>query len=250
MSSQTKTLLFLGATGGVGLSALRRSLEAGHTCIAICRNPSRLTALLGGAATSPNLRLVQGNAHDEPTLVQNLVHNGRLVDMVMTSIGAKPNLKTMSVDDPTCCRVGMRALLNAVATARQQTSTEKGEGLRIVALSSTGITSMGRDVPLLIYPLYHVLLKKPHEDKRALEDMLSASGEKFTIVRPSLLTDGQEDGGQVRVGVEDVLGKKVQSKAVGYTISRTDVGKWIFKSCVSEAPGDAKWANKAVTLSY
>lgn len=238
-----KTLLFLGATGGVGLSTLRRSLLAGHVCIALVRTPSRLTALLSTLASSPNLHLIPGNAHS-PTLTQALVKDGKVVDMVITSIGGKPDFKTMSIDDPTVCEVGMRTLLQALATVR------KGEGVRIVVLSTTGITELGRDVPLLFVPLYHVLLKNPHKDKKVLEDLVSRSGESFTIVRPSLLTDGREDGGVVRVGVEDVLGKTVESKAVGYTISREDVGKWIFENCVQEEEGSGRWVGKAVTLSY
>jgi putative NADH-flavin reductase len=230
-TSPKKNILFLGATGGCGLSALTHSLHAGHTCIALLRTPSRLSSLLpANLSTSPNLHLITGNARDVDILTKALIvpgSKGQLVDMVITSIGGKPDFRRLTVDDPHVCEKAMEALLSALSIVRKTYGLDAGKKIRLVALSSTGITDLGRDVPLLMYPLYHVMLKDPHKDKRALEELAKGSGERFTLVRPSLLTDGAEGAGKVRVGVEDMLAGKVESKAIGYTISRNDVGKWI-----------------------
>ena len=53
-------------------------------------------------------------------------------------------------------------------------------------------------------------------------------GEDYTIVRASLLMDGETDR-EVRVGVEDT-GTRTESKAIRYTISREDTGKWVAKN--------------------
>ena len=63
MSGNSKTGAFFGASSGVGLSALKHILAAGHQCIALCRTPSKLTAVFQ-IDTTPNLKAVQGNAHD------------------------------------------------------------------------------------------------------------------------------------------------------------------------------------------
>lgn len=119
---------------------------------------------------------------------------------------------------------------------------------QIVVVSTTGVSESGvRDVPLLMVPLYHVMLKEAHKDKKLLEKNVQEGGERFTIVRPSMLTDGAE-GGKVRAGVEDVKDRRVESQAVGYTISRADAGRWIFEEVV-EGDG-ARWEGKAVTISY
>jgi NAD(P)-dependent dehydrogenase (short-subunit alcohol dehydrogenase family) len=112
---QPQTILFLGATGGVGLSTLRRSLAAGHTCLALCRTPSKLAAHFPSPPPA-NLHLIPGNAHDATTLATSCLRNPtdrtRLVDTIVFSIGARPTLRGM--DDPHVCETGMAALLAAL----------------------------------------------------------------------------------------------------------------------------------------
>jgi NAD(P)-dependent dehydrogenase (short-subunit alcohol dehydrogenase family) len=89
MSGTSKTVAFFGASGGVGLSALKHTLAAGHQCIALCRTPSKLTAIFP-TDTTPNLKIIQGNAHDVASVSQCLQGaNGKLVDIVISSIGAR-----------------------------------------------------------------------------------------------------------------------------------------------------------------
>ena len=248
-----KTILFLGATGGCGLSALRRSLAAGHTCIALCRTPSRLTAKLPAGVDTSKLRIEQGNAHSAADLVRVLAHPTdpiALVDAVLFAIGGAYSFSTFSIDDPHVCENGMATLVAALKQVRAETG--RAGSPTIVAISTTGVTRSGtRDVPLLMVPLYHGILKVPHKDKQAMEKALVESGEeRWTVVRASLLTDGSETEvcKSIRVGVEDPIAAKAESQAVGYTVSREDVGKWIFESILQ---GDGwKYAKKAVTVTY
>lgn len=250
-STTPKAILFLGATGGCGLSALRRSLAAGHTCIALCRTPSKLSELLPSDLQA-NLHIEQGNALDADAVARCLPHPtraGAVVDTVVFAIGGAFQPTKMSNDDPTVCEKSMKALVDALARLRSgESSGAEKTTPRVIAISSTGVSELGRDVPLLLIPLYHVMLKDQHRDKKAMEDLLIASGVDWTIVRPSLLTNGDATDGAVRAGVEDTAGKKLESKAVGYTISREDVGKWIFESLIEEK--DAKWVRKTATVTY
>jgi hypothetical protein len=263
-TSPTKTILFLGATGGVGLSALKHSLAAGHTCIAIQRTPSNLLTQLAPAEQKA-ITIHEGNAHDTALVTRALANPnapGRLVDSIVFSIGGKPSFTLsggLTVDDWHVCEKGMHTLLAALDAARRSPSPRSSSsggkpGLqgrpRIVAVSSTGITKLKRDVPLAFTFLYHVLLKKPHEDKRAMEQALIQSGEDFTVVRASLLTDGAELGAdKVRVGLEDPVARTVESSAVGYTVSRSDVGRWIWENVV-EGSDQGRFVRKAATLTY
>jgi len=53
---------------------------------------------------------------------------------------------------------------------------------------------------------------------------------RYTIVHASLLTDGKMLGMEkVRAKIE---GKEWSGDAIGYTISRNDVGNWIFEDVV------------------
>ena len=78
----TKTITFFGASGGVGLAALKHSLAAGHKCIALCRDPSRLTdALTPSERENSNLTINKGNAHDLEAVSASLTKSdGNLVD--------------------------------------------------------------------------------------------------------------------------------------------------------------------------
>lgn len=108
----------------------------------------------------------------------------------------------------------------------------------------------------LLSPAYNWLLKIPHEDKKKMEKTLEGEVQKagsaiggFTVVRASLLTDGDLLGlGAVRSDTE--RDGKVAEKAVGYTISRQDVGNWIFQSIVSSDKGREVYTNKYVGISY
>ncbi|KAK2055312.1 hypothetical protein LY76DRAFT_578396 [Colletotrichum caudatum] len=222
-SAHPKTILFLGATGGCGLSALRRSLDAGFTCIALCRTPSKLASVLLPEQYPNLLRIAQGNAHDANDVARHLV----------------------SPMDPTC--FGMVTLLGALGKLRAEKRVSGNP--RILALSTTGISKFARDTPLIIAPLYKGLLHVPHEDKRAMEQLLFASNESWTVVRPSFLTNGKEQpSGAVHVGVEDPV-KGVEQLAIGYTISREDVGRWIFENLLQK-DGSDEFVRKVATVTY
>lgn len=250
-TSSPKTILFLGATGGCGLATLRRSLEAGHTCIALCRSPSKLSDKLP-TELQHNLRLEHGNAHDVSVVSRCLVvedparPGSRLVDAVVFSIGGAFQFHSLTLDDPHVCETAISVLLEALALCRESGAAGRP---RIVVISTTGITELGRDVPLLFVLLYWFMLAVPHKDKKAMEDTLVASAEDWTIVRASLLTDGPvAEGYVIRVGVEDSVARTVESTAIGYTISREDVGKWIFENLVQET--DDMWVRKTATITY
>lgn len=238
----TKTVAFLGASTGVGLSALKRTLTAGHQALALCRTPSKLSSILP-AESNPGLRIVEGNAHDIDAVCQILKkEDGTLVDEIVSTIGGKPILTKLSIDDPDVCRKGMAVLLDALAQLRSQGAT--GRPL-IVAFSTTGMSRFGRDIPILMIPLYHVLLKVPHEDKRVMEDKLAESGEEFVIVRASLLVDGETDKA-IRVGIEDPKTGR-ESDAIGYTISREDCGKWVAENLLLKR--EEGYSSKIVTIT-
>lgn len=255
-----QTILFLGATGGCGFSTLRRSIAAGHTCIALCRTPSRLTNKLPESQRgAPNLRIEEGNALDQAAVAKCLVRPtdpNTLVDAVVFAIGGSFQLSKFANEDPHVCENSMKTLLDALNDVRKRTGAT-GEPL-IVAVSSTGLSPHGRDFPLPVWPLYRIMLKGPHEDKRAMEKLLVESGGPFVIVRPSLLKDGgdeddeEEKAGKrkhIRVGVEDPRVGRLENKEVGYAITRDGVGRWMFEEALSGDDGK-KWAGKAVSLTY
>ncbi|EJD44574.1 hypothetical protein AURDEDRAFT_166359 [Auricularia subglabra TFB-10046 SS5] len=228
-----KTLFFLGASTGCGLAALKLAVAAGHTCVALLRVPSKLDAVF--PARPGNLVLKAGNAHDVAAVASCLTvpgNPGQLVDAVYFSIGGKLDMSKMGLDDPDVCRKGMATLLEALGQLRAHGA--QGRPL-IVPTSSTGISDHGRDVPLLFIPMYKLLLAQPHKDKKAMEDLVIKSGERFVVLRPSFFVEGDKPESAIRVGIEDPK-NGVEKLAVGYTISREAVGGWVYKHILN---GDA-----------
>ncbi|KAI2632863.1 hypothetical protein GGS21DRAFT_145445 [Xylaria nigripes] len=224
-----ETLAFFGASGGVGLAALKSTLATGRNCIALCRNPAKLVAILPPEA-HPNLRIIQGNAHDVAAVSACLqVESGKLVDKIISTIGGAFVASKMTLDDPHVCRKGISTLLEALTNLRRNGAVGRP---RLIVCSTTGISQFGRDIPLAMVPLYHVALKVPHEDKIVMENRLVESGEDFTIVRPSLMIDDRETAKEVRVGVEDPQNGR-ESVAIGYTITKADAGRWIARNLLS-----------------
>ncbi|KAJ0413941.1 hypothetical protein BJY00DRAFT_319300 [Aspergillus carlsbadensis] len=194
-----KTIAFLGASGGCGHATLVAALSAGHRCLALCRDPSKLHPL--HSSYPDTLILRPGNAHNIHDVMRILTHDERhLVDAVNFTIGNKPDLKAAArgeQGDPNVCEKGMETLLAALGVLRIEWGVQGSPLLCVV--STTGISDK-RDIPLVFYPLYHFLLAVPHRHKRAMEGRIVAGRERFVRVRPSLLWDGA-GGGEGRGGL-------------------------------------------------
>ncbi|CAG8896484.1 unnamed protein product [Penicillium egyptiacum] len=241
MTANTKSVAFFGASTGVGLAALKRTLVAGHNCIALCRDPSKLTAVFPMESTR-NLKIIKGNAHDISAVSQCIqTDDGRIVDVIVSTIGAKP--RGMAVDDPNLCKKGAATLLNAIAELR---STGITGSPHIIGCSTAGFSRFGRDVPLVMVPIYYLFVSVPGADKVVMEDRFAQSGESFTIIRASHLVDG-ESNKTIRVGIEDPK-TGPETRAIGYTISREDAGRWLVENLVLKS--DTKYLNKNVTVTY
>lgn len=250
--SDIKSIAFIGASGGCGLAALTKALQHSDSniCVALCRNPSKLTDVLP-SSSHPNLVVKQGNAHtldDVKSILVNPTDPTRLVDAICFTIGSPMNFSKLSTEDPHVCERGMSTLLQALSELRSSgVASAAGGPPRICVISTTGITAK-RDVPILMWPFYHYVLDVPHKDKAAMEELLRTKGrdEEVTLIRPSLLTDGEETDKIIRVGVEDVATKKRESEVFGYTISRADVGAWMWEHVLR----DRRYGGKAVSITY
>jgi hypothetical protein len=238
------------------------------------RNPEKLLNLLSVSEAPSNLTIVTGVIQDVTAVRRALLTSeGRLVDIVISCVGFVPSFKPTSkpsinpfknVDDLHICERGTKNILSAISEIKSDTSssassiidgsgheddTNKVPSPLLVVLSTTGISSAGRDIPLLMAPLYG-LMGPPHKDKRAMEDVLrSSSSQPWIAIRPAFLGGdgkGELTGKKIKVGTEK--DGKHEKLAIGYTIKREDVGYWIFKEIVQ---GDwMRWVGRAVTLTH
>lgn len=259
MSTSKPLLAFFGPTGGSTLACLVLALNSDYTCLALARTPQKLISALVAAGVqqstiSENLHITKGDILNPADVARALTLSNNTANIIISGVGPTPTLSSLLFGKITLCQQGIATILNALRRlppppSTTRSSETKQEKPLLVALSSTGIyrNSEARDLPFLMLPLYFCLTI-PHHDKVAMEDVITAEMAKreaviagYVIGRPSLLTNGPATEGIVRVGVET-------KPAVGYTISRQDVGSWLFENCVlKEGKG---WVGRKVSLTY
>jgi len=273
-STGNKTIAFFGATGGCVNACLVYALNAGYHASALARSPPKLTSKLLAQGVSQetldtNLRIIKGDATDVAAVKSTIFlgndngtnGNGQpaLVASIVSGLGGTPSLEMrkliiprFKLDNPHITEETTEALLSALRELYSQYPNLAARSNKpvLTVISTTGLTKSGqpKDVPLFLRPVYRIFLQLPHDDKRRMEELVSTNQDLFSgtiVVRPTLLFgDGSLTSAKglqhVRVGTQP-------KPALGYQITRADVGLWIFEEAVG---GDSqKWVGEKVTLT-
>lgn len=168
-------LVVLGATGGTGAEVVRQGLARGHELVVLARRPEAV------AAKHERLRVVRADATDEGALAAGLEG----AEVVISALGA-PQRDMLRPAPITLYTESGRALLAAMA--------KRGPD-RLVAVTSGGVEhedpSFGWFYRWVLKPL---LLERAYRDMRAFEDLVRASGLRWTLARPVQLTDDPATG--------------------------------------------------------
>lgn len=272
MSTTQRPVLFLGATGGCANSALIHALRSSIPCIALARNPSKLSSQLTAQSVTPsqlaNLTIIPGNALNVTDLKTALLSSPSqsLPRTIVTGLGATPHLELrlgnpVVMDDPHICENAARALVTAlreIYAERPELVKTEAEKPSVVFVSTTGISRVAEDVPFVMRFLYHQILAVPHLDKRGMEDVLLAGarvqeegeGRVFRVtsgVRPTLLAGAADvDDG---LGWEKIRAGKEEAPEMGYTVKRADVGEWVFENLVREGERRREWEGQIASLT-
>ncbi|KAE8145291.1 hypothetical protein BDV25DRAFT_165002 [Aspergillus avenaceus] len=247
------SVAFFGSTGGCVLACLALALKNGCTSCALVRDPAKLQGLLRerGVLESQidsHLTIVKGNSTDLEAVRRTLAPNGEPVDLVISGVGGKllmGNPLKPVLNNPTICADTVRTVIEASGELERKPT--------LVVISATGMKNK-HDLPLAMQPLYWWLLKCPLADKTIMEKTILEEMKKpedrrairdYSIVRPSFFTDGEGEGlAKIRDGRED-------RPAVGYTITRNDVGLWLFENFVRRPlHQENRFLGQAVTITF
>ena len=205
-------LLILGATGPTGRNLLEQSLAGGYEVTALVRDPSRLTV------THPRLAVMGGDATDSHALEH--ATTGR--EAVLSALGAGNSLRS---------EIASRAVAALVPAMHAQ-------GVRrIIYLSAFGVGQTFEQASLVQRLAYRTLLRQIFADKAKADAMLRASRLEWTLVYPTLLTNGARTG-SYRAG--DCLPMKGMPK-----ISRADVAAFMLAQLSSR-----EWLQRTAVISY
>lgn len=197
-----------------------------------------------------NLTIITGNVKSLSDVSKAILPG---TEIIVSGLGIssvwEPGAWLPTMDEWTICQEGTASILSVL---RERTDL-KTKPLMVI-ISTTGISKFGRDIPLAMAPFYYYLLAAQHRDKIAMEKLVidATEGEEkvvgeYVIVRPSMLTSGGAYPDAVRSDVED---GGVAGKAVGYTISRRDVGGYMFREVVEKYEGPGSGRGRIVAITY
>jgi putative NADH-flavin reductase len=205
-------LLILGATGPTGRNLLEQALAAGHEVTALVRSPARLTI------THARLEVAAGDATDSRALEGSMA--GR--EAVLSALGAGNSLRSQ-IAGP-----AVAALIPAMRARSLQ---------RIIFLSAFGVGETLGQASFVQRLVYCTLLRQIFADKEKADAMLRQSGLDWTLVYPTVLTNGARTG-SYRAG--ERLAMTGMPK-----ISRADVASFMLEQLSS-----AEWVRRTVVISH
>ena len=160
-------LVVFGATGGTGREVVSQALEAGHDVTAFVRDPN------ASGIARERLRIVVGDTlHDDAKVAEAV----RGQDAVVSALGRRNSLRS---DD--LIRLSLQSIVSAM---------ERNGVRRLIFVSAFGVGDSKRDAPLIPRIMYRLLLGNLFADKKAAEDDLRRSSVDWTVVYPTMLTDG------------------------------------------------------------
>jgi hypothetical protein len=156
------------------------------------------------------------------------------------------------------CESEIAAVFSAIYQLGSQdiTLTQTGEEPRIVVISATASADLWRSLswPWIMAPLYAWVFSGPQTDNLNMEKLVRSDEgspiRSFVIIRPAFLTDEAERGVEsVRMRWEWYVDEperkeKGSSPAKGWTLSRKDLGAWVFCKAVVEGG----WERRFVRL--
>jgi putative NADH-flavin reductase len=206
--------LILGATGGTGRKLVEQALEGGHEVTAFVRSIPRLPV------GHPRLRPVEGSL---PGDVQALAVAMRGQDAVISALGRGSSFKSEGL-------IGGSVPL--ILAAMRDLGVR-----RLILTSAIGVGRAFRDAPAITKLMIRLLLKDIYADKAVGEELIGESDLDWTIVQPSLLTNGGLTG-------KYQAGEKLHPAGIP-KISRADTAHYLLS-----ALGDPSSVRKIVRIGY
>jgi len=164
------TILIIGASKGIGLASVEAAIKAGHSVRALARTATAIRI------NHPKLDKVNGNARDRDTIERALAG----VEAVIQTLGV--------AHSPSVIIFGTQLLSSATQVLVD--AMEKSPVKRLICVTGFGAgDSRGRG-GLLYSAALRLYLGRVYADKDVQERIIRHSRLDWTIVRPTILTNG------------------------------------------------------------
>lgn len=165
-------ILILGITGRTGLLVAEEALKRGHSVIGIARDPDRVTV--------KEAEIVKGTAYDIETVRKAI--NG--CDAVISALNIFPKTESLFRK--------IKSPLDSMSVSIKNTVKLMEEiGIkRIVVMTALGVGDSAKEMPGFFSFIVRITnIKYAYADHDAQEKVLENSNLDWTVVRPVMLTD-------------------------------------------------------------
>jgi putative NADH-flavin reductase len=207
------TVLIIAASKGIGLATVQAALKAGHSVRALARSATAIRV------DHPKLEKVDGDARDQDTIERTLAGVGAVIQ----TVGVTP-APSLIVFGTQLFSTATRVLVNAM---------ENSPVKRLICVTGFGAGDSRGHGGLLYSATLCLFLRPVYADKDVQERIIRRSRLDWTIVRPTILTNGPKSRSyRVLIDPRDWIS--------GF-ISRVDVADFLVKqiddtSLLSQTP--------------
>jgi putative NADH-flavin reductase len=163
-------VLVIGASKGIGLATVQAALKAGHSVRALARTATAIRI------DHPKLEKVDGDARDQDKIQRALAS----VEAVIQTLGVTPR-PSLIVSGTRLFSAATRVLVDAM---------ENSPVKRLICVTGFGAGDSRGHGGLLYTAALRLFLDRVYADKNVQEHIIRRSRLDWTIVRPTILTDG------------------------------------------------------------
>ncbi|MEO6489371.1 MAG: SDR family oxidoreductase [Ferruginibacter sp.] len=190
-------ILILGATGMTGQLLVKLALEKSHQVTALVRSPTKLNII------HENLNVIKGDILDN-NILKDLLKDK---DAVLSALGVGKSLKSGNL---------MTRVASVLIPSMHETKVK-----RLIFLSAFGVGETFSQANFIQKLIFRLPLKNIYRDKSASDSIIKNSKIDWTLICPTLLTNGPFIG-------EYKAGEKFTMKGMP-KISRADVADFMIK---------------------
>jgi putative NADH-flavin reductase len=158
-------ITIIGASAGLGLETLKRGLQRNHTITSLSRSEIQLEK-------NDSLNVIIGDATSKADLLKSIQH----ADAIIVTLGTSKNMKATT-------------LFSDFATLIAEIHREKKIEVPFLFVTGFGAGESKNYVPWLVKMFLKYLLKDVYADKTKMEEIITHTDLKWTVVRPGRLLD-------------------------------------------------------------
>jgi putative NADH-flavin reductase len=196
-------ITIIGASGGIGLEAVKRGLNRKHSITTLSRSEIKLEQ-------NESLNMVIGDATNKADLLNSIQNT----EAIIVTLGTSKNMKATT-------------LFSDFAKLIIEINNERKIDVPFIFVTGFGAGESKNYVPWLVKIFLKYLLKDVYADKTKMEEIITASDLHWTVVRPGRLLDM---GLTEKYRIENKLFKGINIGG----INRADVADFLIKQAENQ----------------